>query len=298
MAVVVTYHPRYAALQVLLDRLAPQVAHTVVIDNTPPAERRPHPSARGKEVLIAQPDNLGIGAAHNAGIAHARALGATHVLLMDQDSLPPEHLVAHLLAALDTAAQPGITAAGPVCQDVKTGRSTLLIQRFGLRIRRVCADGWVEPLPVEYLPASGMLIPLAMWERVGPMRAEYFIDRVDVEWCLRARKLGFTVLAAPSAVMQHDLGQRAFRCLGRTMYVGRDFRAYFHVRNSLAMSLRACIPWVWRLDQWVKIVPYALLYLLQPEHGRLRMAGLLCRAVWDGVWAHMGRGVFTNRPLR
>ena len=41
--------------------------------------------------------NRGVGAAHNAGIARARALGATHVLLMDQDSVPEPDMVERLL---------------------------------------------------------------------------------------------------------------------------------------------------------------------------------------------------------
>ena len=332
VAVVVAYHPEQNRLTQLLARLAPQVAHTVVVDNTdclPPATLQPN--AQLTQLQLGH--NTGIAHAQNLGIAGAKQLGATHVLLMDQDSLPPPDLVAQLLAAWarDDAAQ--IAAMGPLCRDEKSGSLMPLIQRQGWRIHRSVpitatahvADADVNvdvaeasaperpggasqaaspqacspaPIAVEYIPASGTLLSLAALEHVGPMQADYFIDRVDAQWCLRARQLGLAICVNPAVEMAHNQATRNVRLLGRTLYVGHDFRAYFHVRNSLAMALRARIPAFWRMDQLLKLPAYMLLHIAVAQHGRWRMAGLMAAAVWDGLHGHMGLGRFRGRPLR
>ena len=292
VAVVVTYFPALAALAQAVESLRAQVDGVVIVDNTDAPELAIDTSVFGPGVTVLRQDhNHGIGQAQNRGIAHARQLGATHVLLLDQDSLPPAQLVASLLRTLHGAG-PDVAAVGPVCRDVKTGQPLALIQRRGWRIRRIAPEGLTQPVSVDYIPASGTLIALAALARIGALREDYFIDRIDVEWCLRARRLGWRILVAPGAELAHDMGQRAVRLLGRTLYIGHDFRAYYHLRNSVAMALRAPIPWAWRIDQLLKTPLYLLLYTACAQGGKARMAAQLLRAVRDGVLGRMG----PNRP--
>ena len=317
VAVVVAYHPNPSQLAQLLAALAPQVAHTVCVDNTnglPPATRQPDAHTTHLQLGC----NTGIAHAQNLGLAQARQLGATHVLLMDQDSQPPPDLVAQLLAGwryvehrqADTdhagapspaGTQPRLAAIGPLCRDEKTGRLMPLIQRQGWRIRRSVPDApqaSLASIQVEYIPASGTLLSLAALDRVGPLQADYFIDRVDVQWCLRARQLGLAVCVNPAVEMAHNQATRSVRLLGRTLYVGHDFRAYFHVRNSLAMALDARVPAFWRVDQLLKLPAYLALHIAVAQHGRWRMTGLMAAALRDALRGRMGLGHFSDRPLR
>ena len=387
VAVVVAYHPKADRLAQLLARLAHQVAHTVCVDNSDapslPDSGTPHAEA-DSSITPDWPDseqltvlrlghNAGIAHAQNLGIAQARQLGASHVLLMDQDSLPPPELAPRLLAALQGApqAQP-VAAIGPLCRDVKTGRIVPLIQRTGWRIQRLvpesvagadasaasapdaarasapdagagtgtgadagrdavararsesakpkagerietsASDEFSEPTIkpvlsaaasfhlhlVEYIPASGSLIDLALLDRVGPMQDDYFIDRVDVQWCLRARHLGLAIAVHPGVEMAHDQATRTVQLGRRTLFVGHDFRAYFHVRNSLAMALRAPIDPFWRADQLLKLPGYMGFHIAVAERGKWRMAGLMGCALLDALRGRMGLGYFTQRPFR
>ena len=289
VAVVVTHFPVHERLVHAVRCLRNQVDAVVLVDNTDVPARAVDGSALDPTITILhQGHNHGIGQAQNRGIAQARALGASHVLLMDQDSLPSPGMAQTLLHALRDAG-PNVAAVGPVCRDVKTGQPLPLIQRRGWCIRRLAPEVLREPADVDYLPASGTLMPLTALDRIGPLREDYFIDRIDVEWCLRARRLGWRILVTPDAELQHDLGQRSVRFLGRTLYIGHDFRAYYHLRNSVAMALRAPIGWPWRLDQLLKMPLYLLLYITCAEGGALRMARLLLRALRDGVMGHMGK---------
>lgn len=306
VAVVVTYHPDRQLLMQLFAQLRPQVAHIVQVDNTdgpaaPGIDTPTQPAPCPHTTVLSLGTNVGIGQAQNLGIEQAQQLGATHVLLLDQDSLPPAGLVAQQLEVLAAQGADKVAAIGPLCRDVKTNQIMPLIQRQGLRIRRfVPQQGEAAvpaPVPVAYIPASGTLIPMQVLAHVGPMRADYFIDRVDVEWCLRANRLGLAVWVDPRVEMAHNQGLHAARILTRTIYVGHDFRRYFHVRNSLAMALRAPIPLFWRIDQLLKIPGYVLLYSSMAHKRRLSTFRLLMTAVVDGLRGRMGKGHYEQRPF-
>jgi hypothetical protein len=64
-------------------------------------------------------------------------------------------------------------------------------------------DDWHE-LPSACF-AAALLTPAA-WREVGPIDENFAMYYEDVEWCYRARLLGFKVLAAPKAVIHHAFG--------------------------------------------------------------------------------------------
>lgn len=97
-AVVITYQSEDDCAR-LLAELARQCAGVIVVDNGSDAEtaqklaglcaQAGSPAVR----FIGLPENIGIAAAQNWGIAQARAAGTTHILLSDDDSLPPAGMV-------------------------------------------------------------------------------------------------------------------------------------------------------------------------------------------------------------
>ena len=40
------------------------------------------------------------------------------------------------------------------------------------------------------------------------MKESYFIDNVDLEWCFRAKSLGFDLVGTDGAVLYHAIGER------------------------------------------------------------------------------------------
>ncbi len=64
-------------------------------------------------------------------------------------------------------------------------------------------DHWRE-LPSACF-AAALLAPAA-WQAVGPVDEAFAMYYEDVEWCYRARLLGYKVLAAPKAVVDHAFG--------------------------------------------------------------------------------------------
>lgn len=234
-AVVITHQPDLGQLQRALAALGPQVAAVIVVDNGSSAL----PQLAGVSRLIALPANRGIGAAQNMGIEAARALGLPFVLLLDQDSEPAADMTRQLMQAYQDARRAGLDvgAVGALVRD-PDGREDGFVRFRAGRYEAVpsqTADAWVD---CDMLIASGTLIPLAAVDRVGGMAEELFIDKVDTEWCLRARARGLRLLGAPRALLHHRLGESAVRIWfgrWRQLRQHKPFRYYYMVRNGLLL---------------------------------------------------------------
>ena len=297
-AVAVSYRPDVPLLRALLLALAPQVAAIELVDNTPADDLRVDELTRQLALpnlhLRRLGDNHGIARALNVGAQAAWAAGASHVLLSDQDSLPPPDMVAALLRAeaeLLARGEP-VGAVGPTYTDAHTG----ITFPFQARVPGRFFYGHVRPSAqqpiVEALTliTSGTLIRAAAWAATGPMREDFFIDHVDIEWSQRARAAGLKLFGTQYATMAHRMGDDQLR----VWYFGwrresaySPLRVYYRIRNFIALCRLPFIPWPWKLrNGWYVLgVVYTQTVFGQKRLAALRMAA---RGLRDGLRGRMG----------
>lgn len=273
VAVVVTFHPDSGCLLRQWTSLLGQVSAVVWVDNGTHANVRAIAARCGSPAptVIAMGHNAGLGAAQNAGIAWARRKGATHVLLLDQDSIPHPMMVGCLLAALGDC--PDAAAAGPKYFDARNpDSSSAFVQISGIQTHRCPCDDATRVWRVDHLIASGCLIPIWALDKVGCMREEFFIDFIDVEWCLRARSLGNVVLGVCAARLSHQLGERHVKALGRMRQIHSPLRLYYQVRNALWLYRMPHIALGWKWVSAWRLLLKCLFYLMyvQPRLAYLR----------------------------
>lgn len=295
-AVVVTYVPDRQPLSDLLVALAPQVKNVVIVDNSPASDLSV-PLLVGELALpdvevIRLGNNFGIAKALNMGIARARADGATHVLLSDQDSLPATDMVWQLLeVARQLEAQNERVGCVGAAFCGQSGRMhKFQVPAQGRFFYATCegdqAVPWVEVISTI---TSGSLIPIRVFDDVGLMREDYFIDFVDAEWCSRARHEGYKLYGTSLARMEHRVGDSGFRA----WYGGwRSFsgyspdRLYYQYRNGVSMLRSGFVPWGWKLRMgWTWLGNLYAYVLFAPQ--RIRNLKAILRGIWDGI---RGRG--------
>lgn len=220
-AVVVLYHPAEDVLD-NVDSYRGQVDHVIAVDNTDAPDRRfvERLESRGVD-YVSLGGNRGIAAALNAGCCRARDLGFDWVITFDQDSTATPGMVARLAACVELE-QPlarRIAIVAPVWQQVG-----------GLQAATapVCLD-------LDVALTSGSLTRQSAIAELGGFREDLFIDRVDNEFCLRARRRGWRVVQRGDAVLLHRMGD-----LRRVTFPVRcwvsDYsptRRYYMVRNLL-----------------------------------------------------------------
>lgn len=288
-AVVVTHHPQ--DVSALLEELGRQCEAVIVVDNGSPepvvAELRGACARTGAE-LLEMPTNLGIARAQNLGIEHAMAAGCDYVLLSDQDSVPAADMTALLVEAIEE--DPRIAAAGPLPTEDREGADELVYVDRGWSPKRATRDELAQPrLDVAFLIASGCLVRVRAYTQIGPMREELFIDHVDLEWGVRARNLGWRLVAVPAARLEHSLGDEVVRLPGRAqpVHVHSPVRNYYIVRNTIELIKWDGFPTRWRIRYVYWAAKYAAFNAFLAGQGPSRRR-MIARAVRDGVRGRLG----------
>jgi rhamnosyltransferase len=294
-AVVVTHRPDLADVHRLLEALAVQCGHVVVVDNGSPADLLSglETACRTTDAeLLTYHVNVGIAAAQNRGAGRARELGAEYILFSDQDSLPAEDMVVRLMAGLDRARERGRTvgAVGPVSVDVRSSVESMVYvsRRWGPRRARE-GEATAGLIEAAFLIASGCLIPVAALDRVGDMNERWFIDHVDLEWGLRARRAGYGLYAVTDAKLDHTLGDRLTKLPGRAqeIHVHSPVRTYYLSRNTVLLLRSGLLnPW-WSVGYAVWLTKYFAFNALIAAP-RLSRARLMIRGIWHGLRGRTG----------
>ncbi|WP_063548348.1 glycosyltransferase family 2 protein [Burkholderia territorii] len=284
--VIVFYHPDEGCI-IRANRLA-RYGRCVVVDNS---EQRQTPSGLGLDRgvhYIANGSNLGIATALNQGVDFVMANGCDCALLFDQDSQPGEGLLVELPAALSRELEAGrrVAVIGPAYEDARLGGVAPFVRFSFPSLERVPALG-NRLLAVDFLITSGSCINLRAWGEIGPMDESLFIDFVDVEWCVRARRAGFAVLGAPNLRLAHELGGEPVNVFGRSYPSHSAMRHYYLFRNAIALSKRRYMPWSWKGNELLKMPARLVIYglWLKPRRKHVRMALL---GVWHGLIGRMG----------
>lgn len=302
--VVVSYEPDAARFKDVLLAAAGQLAGLLVVDNSESAQGQTNSGACCEDVALAHAQvavhyegvgtNLGLSLAFNRGIELAIGQGATHVLLLDQDSIVGPGMVSALLRGLkpDTATLKALgrdgapVAVGPWYVDELSGRRSVVLRSktFMVGYERV-PDNPTLPMPTEMLISSGSLIPVSAFSELGMMDTKLFIDHIDTDWALRAHHAGRWLAIIPEANMTHRLGDRVLRLWWRRwrlLPVHSPIRLYYTFRNSLWLYLRPHGHWRWVLFDLKRLLAVTVIHLIAagPRWPRVQM---IFRGIRDGL---------------
>ena len=195
-AVIVTYYPD-SRLAELIASIRPQVELLLIVDNSPVAHSHildfVDSNCLENTLLIKNETNLGLGAALNMGLEGALRHKCKWLLTLDQDTTCYPHMVQTLLRvyrACDT--KPAVIGSNYF--DPRNGNSEAPISGSGNYFFR------------KTVITSGSLIDLSCARSLGPFRADYFIDQIDHEYCLRARRHCMPVMISREVLMEHSVG--------------------------------------------------------------------------------------------
>jgi rhamnosyltransferase len=280
-AVIVTYHPTPRMVDNLSATYS-QVDAMVVIDNGSnydPLERLRAASRSLGFQLIENGENLGIAEALNLGVRWAMSKGHPWVILLDQDSTITEQFVERIFKTFEEAPHPQSAAiVAPTCVEADTGmKGRLMKSRRG-----------------EVLTAmtSGSLIPTRVFDRTGLFETDLFIDYVDIEFCLRLRRQGMSILESP-AELRHSLGRTScYRLLGLQFSATNHSpaRRYYITRNRLVLMARYLgdFPWIWR-ESKAFVAEFVKILLVEDDKASKLRA--VAAGIYDALRGRLGKRV-------
>lgn len=234
MAIVVTYHPDTMFAE-RFERLRGQVDSILVVDNNSGSEAVSmlrELAVRLDMELVLNSENLGVATALNIGMTRAIASGYGWALLFDQDTVPGDEMFDGLSRVYEEFPRKDKLAI--------IGSNYLEPVSGKLRFSKAPGNGrsWQSRTVVI---TSGSLVSLRIYETLGPLRDEYFIDCVDHEYCLRARSKGFEVIATVKPLMTHGIGRPTpHRLPWRATEASNhsSMRRYYMIRNHVDLAKR------------------------------------------------------------
>jgi GT2 family glycosyltransferase len=204
----------------------------ILVDNGSPPESVDRLERTFSEALVIRlPENQGFAAGNNAGIARAVQEGASHILLLNNDTLVDPNFLAPLLEGLK---EPKTGMVGPKIYyhpevtriwfaggmiDWRTGR------QWHLGADELDKGQWDRPREVDYITACCLLAPAGLFQEIGGLDERYFIYFEETDWNLRARRRGYQCRYLPDSRIYHKVSQ--------AMKTGSPTSDYYYTRNRL-----------------------------------------------------------------
>ena len=248
---VVSYFPDTG----LVDRLRAirrEVAPLLVADNTtdPAVGAMAETTATAVgATYLGLPANGGVAGGLNAAFAQFRKAGHRWAIAFDQDSMPEPGFAAALQHHATTS---GCRVVGANWYDqINPSRHARHIQPLPwlpllFRRRTVPSSGLDS---VTFAITSGCLFDLELWHGLGGFDPSLPLDYVDIDFCLRARRIGARVGIAAGALLAHSRGnKRPVRRFGHTWWPANIPPA--RLEHLVTQQIRMVGRHGWRFPHW------------------------------------------------
>jgi hypothetical protein len=210
----------------------------ILVDNGSDVDPSPAVEVDAPRVKVVRLDsNRGYAGGCNAGVAAAIAGGAEYLLLLNNDTtidagtLPAllrssdRHPLSILAPKIVYADRPDIVwsaggrVEGPLRRNEHLGE--------GAPASRSDAER-----RVDWATGCALFLSVETFLRLGPMDEAYFLYLEDVDWCLRAARLGIQTWFVPRAVIRHQVSHT----LGSRQWSSHV--RYYAYRNRYRLAFR------------------------------------------------------------
>lgn len=242
--------------------------------------------------VLRMSSNLGIGGALAAGMSYAMHKGHDWIWTFDSDSVPSDDALEVLLAAAESLMEQGdkVGIVAPIPWHEASGACyPSMMWREGFsRCRSQSAE---QPISFpDVVITSGSLVKRRIVEDIGVPRADFFIDSVDSEYCLRARSHGYRIAAVNNAKMHHEIGTpRKLRLPGFVRTVNdQPFWRHYYICRNLTYLVCELYP-SRRAKRWLlRELSFHAMVVLLVSSQKLASLRKMAQGVWDGRRSKLG----------
>ena len=218
-------------------------------------------------LILESRNNLGFAGGNNIGIRHALAQGAEYVWLLNNDTEAAPDALSALITKILTDKRIGAVASvcyyadQPSIVQAWAGARVNLWTGYARNSTEPHSDDWFHSLY-----GASMLISRPALEDAGLLDEGFFHYWEETEFCLRLRKKGWRLAAAPDSRVLHKVGASTG---GNSLVLDR----YFTASGLRILRLHSVMP---RLAMSVFISVRFVRRIARFQFSR-------CRSVWEGV---------------
>ena len=158
------------------------------------------------DIFIQPAENIGFGSACNLGLRKAVDEKIVFLAVLNNDTL----ILSPFLDQLRQSLRPGVGAVSPLIMKYPDtgvvwfagGKFNRLTTRAE-NLTRIKSSSNYES---DFLSGCCFMTTPEVLKKVGLFDSDFFFTYEDVDWCLRARKLGYKLLVVPSVKILHQGG--------------------------------------------------------------------------------------------
>ena len=187
-------------------------------DQTVPLLRERYPQVK----LLAQQENVGFTSGNNIGLTEAKG---RYLLLLNPDTKVRESAIPNMIQYLDQNPDVGIVGPHTLNEDGSTQSTrrrfptfwiglfeSTWLQRFAPKslLDRYYVTEDAPPdatLDVDWVQGSAMMIRREIYEQIGGLDEGYFMYSEELDWCKRAKQVGWRVVFLGDAQIIHFGGK-------------------------------------------------------------------------------------------
>lgn len=130
--------------------------------------------------------------------------------------------------------------------------------------------------------SSGTLSHISVFDKVGVMDENLFIDYVDTEWCLRCFQAGLKIRIIVNAHMYHSIGDNTIEIWRFKIPIHSPQRRYYRIRNSIKLLKYHHVPKRLAYREILfSFIHQLILIIINPK--RLEYSYYFIRGLIDGV---------------
>ena len=185
-----------------------------VIDNSD----KKHDTPKNKKIkYIFNDDNIGVAKALNDACNLAIKDNYKWILTMDQDTKFNKDVMKVMKEYIENN---------------DTSKDAIVVPWHNTKLDIVKSSEKIDyPLTVM---TSGNIVNLDIYQKIGGYNEDYFIDGIDIEYCLKVKKYNYRIVRFNNIQIDHDLGNIEYhKFLGKTFLCTNHnyLRNYYIARN-------------------------------------------------------------------
>lgn len=170
-----------------------------------------------KYTYISMHGNKGIATATNNAISYLLERGYEWAIIFDQDSYVEMNIIDKYFGVMENLKDDKIIIYSPI----------YVFDRRKIKHVKEISE-------LKYVMQSANLVNLKLVKKIGMLKDNFFIDMVDYEFCLRARKKGYKIVQCGNAKIKHSPGITRISPILKIKYgYCNKIRIYYQARNLL-----------------------------------------------------------------
>jgi len=227
-------------------------AKILLFDNLPSTPCLEYANSE-KIILYKSEKNVGVAGAYYYACNMAEKENFDFVLFLDQDTQLTENFISEMILGFYRLQKlhPRLIAIGPSWRDPRTYK-WFQDKKSKINLKNILKKKLKVTQKINKLVrlnnviiSSGMLILVKNLIKIGYPKKEYFIDLVDIEWCLRALSKNYHIEMLKNIQVEHTLG-KVKKNKNSLLQYQDPMRYYYSIRNSFLLFREKQYPFDFR----------------------------------------------------